>query len=483
MKRSASSVLGPVPKRTDTGEALNVQQAQFVQQVKEMRNVFLTGGAGTGKSFVLKRALEVGTPGLFVTAMTGTAATLLEMDATTLHSFLGLGPINIPKRAFDLHEEVRKFLSDSERNRYAVQRIRMAKQLVVDEVSMMSAGMFQLVNHILCAVRKSPAPFGGLQLILVGDFMQLDPVVKDATDTKQTSLLNADEALQRDLDCDYAFETELFKSMQLDVSHLTIPMRHADDLEFYALCSRVRFGEHTKEDVELLNSRVMAPPENTPTVYSHLHAVAEHNKREMAKLPGTPRTFKCDIEVHNCLPNGATVKAKSHSVSAATVKLLSDQLIKSGAFDENLELKVGACVMHRKNIKAEGLCNGTLGVITGFSGSGDPIFEYEFRGEKIKKILKKENWTRSVTAKQCVAVRQYPVVVAFALTVHKVQGSTLDRMYVDLSRTFANGQVYTAITRVRSLNGLFFSAPFPPHFRVSEKAAAFYAKLEGGPLS
>lgn len=390
------------------------------------RNVFLTGAAGCGKTFLMNKYIEyLKAHGIdvAVTASTGIAAT--HVNGRTIHSWCCMG---IEDRMDGAQIEA---LKDNEP---LYRRIRHAKALIIDEVSMLNANRLDLVDQICKAFRQDMRPFGGMQVILCGDFFQLPPVTARAGD-----------------DGRLAAESAAWHSMRLHVCYLEEQHRQ-DDQRFLKVLNEIRGNTVSDATRAMLSERLHAPTQWSvrPTRLStHNSGVDEENARELRKLPGDPVVF----EMHT--------KGVPHLVES----------LKEGCLaPERLALKAGAAVMFVKNNFSEGYANGTLGTVTHFEEErGYPVVATASGGTI---IARPERWIIEDGATVLASVSQIPLRLAWAITVHKSQGMSLDCAEVDLRNTFEYGMGYVALSRVRSLEGITLTGLNPMALKVDVQVSA-----------
>lgn len=383
-------------------------QADALAILKTGVNVFLTGEPGAGKTHTINayvaylRSCGVDPA---ITASTGIAAT--HIGGMTIHSWSGIGI-----RSRLTYDDIETMM----RNARLVKRVKKAHVLIIDEISMLDAGTIDLVNQACRAVRKSPLPFGGMQVVLVGDFFQLPPVSR-----------NGQAA--------FAFAAEAWQAADFTVCYLSEQHRQ-EDPAFLDVLSAIRVGEVTEDHVALLQERQVEPSANADVIltklYSHNADVDQMNAKELQRLPGTARAF---------------------TMRAYGAPPLIEQLMRGCLSPEELSLKVGARVMFTKNNFERGYVNGTIGQISGFdSETKYPVVRLR-SGKDV--TAEPADWSVEMDGKPLASVVQVPLRLAWAMTVHKSQGMSLDAAYVDLSGAFAYGQGYVALSRVRSLKGLY----------------------------
>lgn len=406
---------------------MNEEQQKAFELLMSGENVCLTGPAGVGKSYTINNFVEHTTKKVAVTSTTGISASLI--NGRTIHSWAGI-------KLGD--EETNALLVRVKKNKDAKERILGSDVLIIDEISMMDAELFEKLEFIIRVIRYNDKPFGGLQVVAVGDFAQLPPVK-----AKGFTFI---------ADCwDKVFPSE-------NIIHLKQVMRQTDK-NFVDVLNKIRFADPCLLNPEnslrkLLDERVIEQGkvvkievdgyELEPTLlYSHRADVSFINSNRLSELLKTEEHHKFNIEM--------VLKKESH-------KQYIDAVLKRVPCNKILELAVGAQVMLVKNMDFDAkLVNGSRGVVTRFvkDEKGNVIgIDVLFKnGESI--ILGKADWEVKIDKNIKITVRQYPLILAYALTVHKSQGSTLDFVTVDLSQCFAEGQVYTALSRARSLDGLF----------------------------
>ncbi len=414
-------------------------QKEFFRSFFDGRNLFLTGPAGTGKSYavhVLFKFLDEMEIFYGKTATTGVAA--LNIGGTTIHSWSGMGLAD--DNGMALLEKV----SD---NSKAVNRIKACKVLVIDEVSMAKSDLMDKLDIVCQFIRNNERPFGGIQVVLVGDFMQLPPVFK---------------GFEAEL---FAFDSQAWGDAKVKTVHLTEIVRQHDEPHFAAFLNEVRMGKAKNYDViKECFDRVFPDDGIRPVrLFCKNIDVDAYNKSELNKLPGKLHSYYSTDE------------------GSDTWKQFFD---KNSQAPSKLELKVGAQVILLKNLNpAEGLVNGSVGVVEKlYEGTCEVKFatgifpidphEWEVKQNELDPIT---NLMKKVT----VAKRkQLPLRLAWALTIHKGQGSTLDRAEIDVSEAFAAGQVYVALSRVRNLKSLRIKSFNPNKIMVNKKCLDFYIKNE-----
>ncbi len=440
-------------------------QAQALAIMKTGVNVYLTGSAGSGKTHTLReyiKWLDSHSISVAVTASTGIAAT--HMNGQTIHGWAGIG--------------IREYLSESdldyiEQKQYLWQRFQKARVLIIDEVSMLHAHRLDMVDRVCRRFKRSDAPFGGLQVILSGDFFQLPPVTKggfagvvrdgaarqakpaapqgDLFYDYETGLVSEPDYAEAELPAsDLIVHSRAWKAMKPAICYLTEQHRQEDEA-FLEVLNAIRADAVDELHIERIEERLHASVDAAlPTkLYTHNVDVDAINLAELAKLPGQPKEF--------------VMAGRGRDV-------LVDALKKSCLAPEVLKLKEGAEVMFIKNNYEAGYVNGTRGKVVGFDARGEPVVETYATGRRITAAA--SDWEVEENGRIKASITQYPLRLAWAITIHKSQGMSLDSAEIDLSKTFAYGMGYVALSRVRTLAGIRLVGFTPGALRMDPEALA-----------
>ena len=409
------------------------QQAQLAWDIIENTNtnIFLTGKAGTGKTTFLRRLKEESSKRIVVVAPTGIAA--INAEGVTIHSFfqLSFAPF-IPDAQYKLKEQQYRF------SKQKIRVIQSIDTLVIDEISMVRADLLDAVDNVLRRFRKNNLPFGGVQMVMIGDLGQLAPVAKD----------DEWQMLSRYYDTPYFFSSLALKSTRYAIVELKTVYRQSDS-HFVELLNRVRDNRADDSVLAALNSRYIPnfqPPveEGYIRLTTHNFQAQQENDRQLALLPGKPYTYE------------ASITGKYPEMLFPT--------------EQTLTLKEGAQVMFVKNDSSadKAFYNGMIGTVTEIN---DKNFFVRTKDTGVVIKVEPEQWentcyeinerTNEITEEVEGTFTQFPVKPAWAITVHKSQGLTFDRAIIDVQRAFTHGQTYVALSRCRTLEGLVLSAPLP----------------------
>ena len=409
------------------------------------KSIFLTGKAGTGKTTFLHRIVNESTKRTVVVAPTGVAA--INAGGVTIHSFFQL-PFSpfIPnakiKSKFDFGKEKRRI-------------IRTLDLLIIDEISMVRSDLLDAIDSVLRRYREPGRPFGGVQLVMIGDLQQLTPVVTAE-----------DESILRGhYDTPYFFGSHALQQIDYVTIELKTVYRQQDEA-FIRILNSVRSGRPPQTVIEQLNNRYRKdfrpdPKEGYIRLTTHNHLADNYNDKELEQLAGNPQTFTAEI---------------------------------SGTFPEyayptavTLELKVGAQVMFVKNDTAaeRRYYNGRIGHVTHIGddevfvrcpGDDRDICVTPQEWENAKYILNKE--TREIETDVQGIFRQLPLRLAWAITIHKSQGLTFERAIIDAALSFASGQVYVALSRCKTLEGLVLASPVSTAAVISDQRVEQYISYQ-----
>jgi ATP-dependent exoDNAse (exonuclease V) alpha subunit len=371
-------------------------------------NVFLTGEPGAGKTHTINQYIEwLRERGVepAVTASTGIAAT--HVGGMTIHSWSGIG---IKK---DISEWDIDAIQGKEKT---ARRIIDAKVLIIDEISMLDADTLENVDRVLRAIRRpvltEPQPFGGLQVVFVGDFFQLPPV-------------------SRDRSARFAFMSSAWRDLNPVVCYLSEQHRQ-DSGQLLELLAAIRSGDVDEYHYEILQSRMQKGRASATRLHTHNAEADRINDAALKKLEGKSHVFHMTTRGARTLVEGL----KQNCLSP-----------------ESLTLKAGAKVLFTRNNFDAGYVNGTLGEVVDFAPSGYPIVQT--RSGRIEAVP--GEWSVSDGTTILAQLKQVPLRLAWAITVHKSQGMSLDAAVIDLSQAFEFGQGYVALSRVRTIEGLFLT--------------------------
>jgi ATP-dependent DNA helicase PIF1 len=415
---------------------LSEKQNEAYSMMAKGENIFLTGSAGVGKTAIIKLFVKVykSTKIMGVTSTTGISALLF--GGVTLHSFLGIGLGQGSVECLNKKIQSRAYL----KKRWMELEI-----LIIDEISMLSPQLFDKLEALARRVRRNEEPFGGIQLILSGDFLQLPCINSD----------------------DFCFESDVWSRCVDHTFYLTEIMRQKD-VKFQECLNNIRVGLLPTETRELLNTRVGVKLTNDfgikPTkLFSTNYSVDYTNNKELDALAqNEPDFYEYDMEI-TVYPG---VKNKDYAI---------EKYKKSCNAPDTIQLCVDAQVMLLWNMDADGgLVNGSRGVVSGFVGD-IPMVKF-LNGRELP--INYHIWENEENGEKILRVIQIPLKLAYALTIHKAQGCSLDYAEIDLSNTFANGQSYVALSRVKNLNGLSILDIDFDKIRANEKAVEFYKKFE-----
>ncbi|DBA78175.1 hypothetical protein WJX79_002289 [Trebouxia sp. C0005] len=432
---SADSKASDGPNAEELPE-LSQEQQHILSQVKEGHSVFFTGCAGTGKSLLLKHILRsLPKDSTFVTASTGLAASAL--GGTTINAFAGIG-----KGEGDLGQ-LAKLASRPD----AAQRWRKARALVIDEISMVDGALFDALEALARGIRSKQEPFGGIQLILAGDFHQLPPVAK-----------GKEAAAARK----FAFEAATWRLCVHHCAQLTRVFRQADQ-EFVDMLASIRSGRCNPKGslVEQLQGRCGQALDTSdgilPTkLYTHREDVDLVNSHQLQALPAQPVRYVAQD-------------------SGPSTDLLKTACPARGT----VELKEGAQVMLIRTLStSRGLVNGSRGVVEKFVGGAFKLPVVRFANGEVKTVGR-ERWVLASGGRIMAVRSQIPLDLGWAMSVHKSQGMTLDRVEVNLERAFEAGMAYVALSRVKSLGGLRLLGGISRQALTADaKVLAFYKSMQ-----
>lgn len=397
-------------------------QSQALSILKLGHTTFLTGQAGSGKSYVLREYIKyLRKHGIkyAVTASTGIAST--HINGATIHSWSGIG-IKQKLLPYDLDA------LEEKQNIY--KRWNETSVLIIDEVSMLHASFVDMLDLVGKHIRRNNLPFGGLQVVFTGDFFQLPPVVK-----------STDEYENKDV---FAFTSNAWRKAKPVICYLTDQYRQEDN-KLLSILQAIRDGEIEEEHFEYLrDAHDNKHSDEHIKLYTHNENVDEINITEFKKIKG-------EEKIYHMITRG----------KAALVSSLKNNCLA----EEVLQLKIGAKVICIKNAQDKSYVNGSMGVVIGFSNDNAPIVEL-INGKKVTILA--DTWQIEEDGKVKAEISQLPIKLAWAITVHKSQGMTIDKASIDLSRAFTSGQGYVALSRLRTLDGLHLVGFNPQALSISE---------------
>lgn len=458
----------PSTNVVESQQLLSLEQQIAFNKYKRGHNVFITGPGGTGKSHLVKTIksdLESRGVKHAVCALTGCAAVLLNCCAKTIHSFAGIGLC-----AGEVHDVVDKVI----RNRRACANWKTTHVLIIDEVSMLSTKVFEVLNKVAQVVRKNHSrPFGGMQVIFIGDFYQLPPVGR-YTEPETTM---------------FCFQSPQWHSVFQVENHVVLKtLFRQKDAKFIQVLEEVRQGVLSPESVEILQERKVAKFAGAdgivPTKLFPVNSDADRvNQIMYMKLKGEEHVYGIESKrdfstyVESATPIPTELMALCETLSKEDAEQQLSLFVEVCKLSTELRLKKGAFVMCLANLDVDGgICNGSQGVIDDFVAVGGkmiPVVRF-VNGISMRifpKVYQHGDYPR-------LGVQQFPLRLAWAFTIHKSQGITLDYAEMDLgSRVFECGQSYVGLSRVRSLEGLFLSEFDPRKIKTNPIVSEFYGAI------
>ena len=422
----------------------STEQQHAFDAFLEGKNIFITGPGGSGKSHLIKHMVqhcnEYGRK-IQVCALTGCACVLLQCGAKTVHSWGGIGLAN-----GDIKSVVKRVTRARHRRKAWLE----TDILIIDEISMMSKKLFNILDLIGRIVRnRRETPFGGIQLVFSGDFYQLPPVGNEDDEDS----------------CAFCFESDGWNSAIDEMIELKTIFRQ-DDVDYKKILNYIRVGKITKSCIKLLQSRVRVQIDDIikPTImYPKRYQADILNSKMYNSLQATEEyTYQVKVDVD-----------KTHSMQDGDPDIIANNLRSSIMADDIITLKEGTQVMCIANIdqETEGaqIVNGSQGIVTGFLNDL-PIVRFRNGTER---VIGRHAWKPE--GLETVSVTQLPLIYAWAITIHKAQGITLEIAEIDVgSHIFECGQTYVALSRVKSLSGLYLSSFNYSRIKVNSKVKRFY---------
>ena len=457
---------------------LSQEQELALTEYTAGKNIFLTGPGGSGKTELIKQMVRLGKEAgkeVQVCALTGCAALLLNCGAKTVHSWAGIGLANGSN-----HDIVKKLIDAKVKAK--IQKWKKTDILIIDEVSMMSKKIFNLLDEIGRRIRKKyDVAFGGIQVVFSGDFYQLPPVSKNNYNTE------VEEQEQEQYDAGaFCFESEKWNT----TFHVTIQLKtifRQTDLEYCKILNQIRVGKLYKSSLDILTRHIGKPYQASgfkPTkLFPRKKEVEVINRMEYAALTEEEHVFKIAKVKDDQLSLSSNDKRESAFLSEAQKEMELNFLLNNVIVDKELRLKKGTQVMCVANIDLacdtvlKPIVNGSQGIVVDFVGEGItkgfPLVQFN---NGTKRVIGPHIW-QSETIKS-IAITQIPLIYAWGITIHKAQGASLDSAEIDAgSNIFECGQTYVALSRIKSLEGLYLTAFNPSKIKVNKKVQDFYATI------
>lgn len=448
---------------------LSEEQKLAFERFKNKENIFLTGPGGTGKTKLIQYFVEhsVNNGSKYqVCAMTGCAAILLNCNARTLHSWSGIKLAKGKKS---------KIIESVVNNRNSLRNWKKTSVLILDEVSMLSKKIFDLLEELARTVKKNSLPFGGMQLVFSGDFCQLPPIGTPG---------------ERDT-FSFCFQSECWNNVFPKNNHILLTkIFRQTDVNYMNTLQNIRKGVITINDYtllkECLNKKFDQEKHNgcVPTKLFPLRSKTDYvNKIMYSELEGEDHLFELTQVTNNLLydngkPIPTPVLNSCEKLTTNEIEHEISQLITNTPSVQMLRLKIGAAVMCNVNLDMDNsICNGSQGIVKDIIKNGDspPVIVVKFSNGIIKHILP---YFWQSEEYPIISIGQYPLCLAWALTIHKIQGATLDIAEIDVGNSvFEYGQTYVALSRVKSMDGLYLSAFEPERIQTNPIVSEFYENI------
>ena len=449
-------------------EKFSPEQKQALELFRKGSNMFLTGPGGTGKTHLIHEFVKhakVAGKNIQVCALTGCAALLLQCGASTIHSWSG---IRLAKG------ESSQVIASVMKNRRAVKNWKSIDILIIDEVSMMSHKIFDVLEYCGRYIRGSGKSFGGIQIVFSGDFFQLGPI----------SELNSPESGE------FCFESPKWFSVFPLANHIQLKkIFRQNDPVYIDILAQVRKGKISDENIDILQKYVKKeykPEEHNNCALTKLFPTrnrAEYvNQMMFDKIDSPEQQYQlvkktnCTIHIESGKSIDFRVLCKCESLSHSEIEAEILQLINNSPAVPDMKLKVGCAVMCTVNIDLEmGICNGSQGVVVELVGEQfAPRVQFT---NGVTLVMGLHHWQSDEYP--VIAIAQYPLCLAWALTIHKIQGASLEMGQVDIGQAiFEYGQTYVALSRIRSLEGLYLSSFHANRIKAHPKVLEFYQKID-----
>ena len=457
-------------------ENMSPEQVIAFEKYKSGQNVFITGPGGTGKSALIREIYKYATQrehNIQVCALTGCAAVMLDCKAKTIHSWAGIGLAN---------GDIGRIVDRVDKNFFKKKEWRKTRTLIVDEVSMMSKRLFDILDLVGKTTRNCHSrPFGGIQLIFCGDFYQLPPVGVNTEDPDNSR---------------FCFESESWFATFPKENHIQLKqIFRQNDPVYCQILNQVREGRITRKTDEILRSRVgvVLPdvsedgtPQTKPTIlYATRSRADETNRLEMEKLSiidSDSPDYKYELKYVTDLP--LSEKEKQIRASQSKERITSElfSLKNSILCDDIVHLKVGAQVMCVVNMEesittaATPICNGSQGIIVRMTETTVPALPVVRFNNGLEITIHPHTWmSENIPG---IGVSQIPLILSWAITIHKSQGATLERCIIDIGgQVFEAGQSYVALSRIKSLEGMSIMSYDVSKIMVNKRVKAFYTGL------
>ena len=447
---------------------LSDEQEDALNKFKRGENLFITGPGGTGKTFLIKELINNTTKKVQVCALTGCAAILLQCNARTIHSWSG---IKLAKG------EIEDIVNSISNNKYQRKTWRTTHVLIIDEVSMMSKKIFDLLNIVAKTCRNNIKPFGNMQVVFLGDFYQLPPVSKSDDEDNNK----------------FCFESDSWFDVFPKQNHILLTkIFRQDDIEYKDILMNIREGIFDEKTKEILEKRKIKfdkddkEQDNIIKIFPLKMKVDTVNIKNFLKLEGEEYTsdivIKTDVTEH--IDSGKVISEKDidayKRASPKQVEFEINYIRGNSPSVSELKLKVGARVMCIINLDMENeICNGSQGIVEEIIKDSENkmrliIVKFD---NGIRREICKHGWQSEVYPN--IVMYQFPLILAWAITIHKIQGATLDKAIMDIGDSiFEYGQTYVALSRIKKLEGLYLTALNINKIKVNPKVYEFYKNIE-----
>ena len=439
-----------------TTRQLSEEQQEIFECFKNGENLFITGPAGSGKTFLIRTLYEwcnENNKSIQVCALTGCAAVLLQTKAKTIHSWAGIGLAN---------GETINIIQNVANNIYKKKNWSNTIILIIDEISMMSSKLLSILDCIAKKVRKNNRPFGGMQIVFSGDFYQLPPI-SSKNNTEQTQ---------------FCFENPIWDDLFDKEYHLSQIFRQSNKI-YTKILNQIREGHLSKQAYAILQSRLLACPEQLlkPTKILPRRAQVNFiNTNEMNSLNSQQKIYTMTIATTEDFTITERQIGILDKIPQQQINWEIEYLKNSIMCDQEIILKIGAQVMCIINIDTESdnpIVNGSCGIIIGFDLNEYPIVQF------------RNNFIRTMTLHiweseqiKGIGIKQIPLILSWAISIHHAQGTTLDIAEIDIGNgIFECGQSYVALSRVKELEGLYLTGFNPQKIKVHPKVKEYYQRF------